>query len=111
DEFFDPPADAVESVRRRYALQKPFVLFIGTVEPRKNLDTLLDAFTGLSASIRDEHDLVIAGPLGWASEDTRRRLASTRYLGYIPEADLAPLTAAASVFAYPSLYEGFGFPV
>ncbi len=111
DEFFDPPADAVESVRRRYALNRPFVLFVGTVEPRKNLDTLIDAFMGLPEDIRSEHDLVVAGPMGWASVDTRARLASCRYLGYMPEADLAPLTAAATVFAYPSLYEGFGFPV
>jgi glycosyltransferase involved in cell wall biosynthesis len=111
DEFFDPPAEAVEAVRKRYGLKRPFVLFVGTVEPRKNLDTLIDAFTGLPESIRSEHDLVVAGPMGWASEETRARLGSTRYLGYIPEADLAPLTAAAQVFAYPSHYEGFGFPV
>jgi alpha-1,3-rhamnosyl/mannosyltransferase len=49
--------------------------------------------------------------MGWASAETRARLESTRYLGYVPEADLAPLTAAATVFAYPSFYEGFGFPV
>ena len=58
-----------------------------------------------------EYELVIAGPVGWQAERTVERLRAVRYLGYIPEADLAPLTAAASVFAYPSLYEGFGFPV
>jgi glycosyltransferase involved in cell wall biosynthesis len=54
---------------------------------------------------------VIAGPMGWAAPETRERLQSVRYLGYIPEQDLPPLTAAAALFAYPSLYEGFGFPV
>jgi alpha-1,3-rhamnosyl/mannosyltransferase len=49
--------------------------------------------------------------MGWASAKTAARVRSVRYLGYIPEADIAPLTAAATVFAYPSLYEGFGFPV
>jgi glycosyltransferase involved in cell wall biosynthesis len=111
DAFFDPPQAAVEAVRKRYGLTRPFVLFIGTIEPRKNLDTLLEAFQGLPPSIREEHELVIAGPTGWASSETRARLASARRLGYVPEADLAPLTAAATVFAYPSLYEGFGFPV
>jgi glycosyltransferase involved in cell wall biosynthesis len=111
DSFFDPPAAAVESVRRRYSLARPFVLFTGTIEPRKNLETLFDAFESLSASTRAEFDLVIAGPLGWAPDSTRARLARFRYLGYVPEPDLAPLTAAATVFAYPSLYEGFGFPV
>jgi glycosyltransferase involved in cell wall biosynthesis len=111
DEFFDPPAEAVASVRERYGLKRPFVLCVGTVEPRKNLATLIEAFTGLPDEVRSEHDLVVAGPMGWASEQIRNRLASCRYLGYIPEVDLAPLTAAATVFAYPSFYEGFGFPV
>jgi glycosyltransferase involved in cell wall biosynthesis len=106
DAFFDPPAADVERVRERYALRRPFVLFIGTIEPRKNVEVLLDAFAGV-----DDHDLVIAGPIGWANEKTKARLKEVRYLGYVPESDLAPLTAAASVFAYPSLYEGFGFPV
>src|SRR6201999_2616047 len=57
---------------------------------------------------------VLAGPMGWADRDTASRIRNTataRYLGYIPEPDLAPLTAAAAIFAYPSLYEGFGFPL
>ena len=93
------------------ALRRPFVLFVGTIEPRKNLDVLLDAFAALPASVREEYELVLAGPLGWAAKETQARLESARYLGYVPEPDLAPLTAAAAVFAYPSLYEGFGFPV
>lgn len=109
--FFSTGAGAVEEVRGRYGLERPFVLFIGTVEPRKNLDGLMDAWEALPAGIREEFDLVLAGPMGWASRETAARVRSQRYLGYVPEADLAPLTAAATVFAYPSLYEGFGFPV
>jgi alpha-1,3-rhamnosyl/mannosyltransferase len=109
--FFDPPAAAIASVRQRYKLHRPFVLFVGTIEPRKNLDTLLDAYGALPASVRDEHDLVIAGPLGWADDRTKARLHKSRYLGYVDEADMPALMAAAAVFAYPSLYEGFGFPV
>jgi len=108
DAFFDPPA---RDVREKYGLRKPYVLYIGTVEPRKNLDTLVDAYEALPQDIRDAHDLVIAGPMGWASDATQAKVSRARRLGYIPEADLAPLTAAATVFAYPSLYEGFGFPV
>jgi glycosyltransferase involved in cell wall biosynthesis len=111
DSFFSPPSAAVEGVRARYKLARPFVLFVGTVEPRKNLDGLLDAWAAVPASIRDEFDLVLAGPFGWASPETTARVRSMRYLGYVAEADLAPLTAAATVFAYPSFYEGFGFPV
>jgi len=109
--FFKIDSAAVERVRQRYGLTKPFVLFVGTIEPRKNLTTLFDAFEALQTSIREEFELVIAGPLGWATAETIARLETARYLGYVPEVEIAPLTAAAAVFAYPSLYEGFGFPV
>jgi alpha-1,3-rhamnosyl/mannosyltransferase len=109
--FFDPGTEAIDAVRVRYSLNRPFVLFIGTIEPRKNIDMLLDAFEALPAAVRQEFDLVVAGPMGWASAETAARVRRVRYLGYIPEPDIAPLTAAATVFAYPSLYEGFGFPV
>jgi alpha-1,3-rhamnosyl/mannosyltransferase len=109
--FFDPSGEAIAAVRARYRLNRPFVLFIGAIEPRKNIDMLLDAFEALPAPVRQEFELVLAGPMGWASAETAARVRSVRYLGYIPEADVAPLTAAATVFAYPSLYEGFGFPV
>jgi alpha-1,3-rhamnosyl/mannosyltransferase len=81
------------------------------VEPRKNIDALVTAFRDLPAFLQDEFDLVLAGPLGWANKDTADRARTVRYLGYVPERDIAALTAAATVFAYPSLYEGFGFPV
>jgi glycosyltransferase involved in cell wall biosynthesis len=109
--FFDVPAEAIGAVRTRFRLERPFVLFVGTIEPRKNIDTLLDAYAALAPSLREEFDLVLAGPIGWARPETIGRLPEVRYLGYVPETDLAPLTAAASVFVYPSLYEGFGFPV
>jgi len=109
--FFDVPAAAIARVKDRYWLARPFVLFVGTIEPRKNIDTLLDAWFGLAPSLREQFELVLAGPTGWARPETIARLREARYLGYIPETDLAPLTAAATVFVYPSLYEGFGFPV
>ncbi len=109
--FFDPDARAVEDLRARYGLKRPYVLFVGTIEPRKNLDTLLDAWAALPAGLREEFELVTAGPAGWAPPATMERVRQTRYLGYVPEADLPLLTGGAAVFAYPSLYEGFGFPV
>ena len=106
DHFFD----AVPTLKH-----KPYILFVGTIEPRKNLDTLLDAYAGLRQDLRDAFDLVIAGPAGWASEKTMTRLKSglpgIQYMGYVAERDLPGLTAGAAVFAYPSLYEGFGFPI
>ena len=102
-EYFD-----AKPVRRA----KPYALYVGSIEPRKNLETLLDAWKRLPGELREQFDLVIAGPMGWAPEATKQRIrAETTYLGYVPEADLPGLTAGASVFVYPSLYEGFGFPV
>ncbi len=98
-----------------YALAKPYILYVGTVEPRKNLDALLDGYKALRADLREHYDLVIAGPVGWAATETMARIrsagAGVRYLGYVPERDMPALTGGASVFVYPSLYEGFGFPV
>lgn len=91
---------------------KPYVLFVGTIEPRKNLDTLLNAWRVLKRELRQEYELVVAGPVGWSAETIAARLQSEAcYLGYVPEADLPGLTAGATAFVYPSLYEGFGFPV
>ena len=93
--------------------EQPYVLYLGTIEPRKNVDTLLDAWSGFR--LRGDFDLVIAGASGWSGEKTMARLASrppgVRYLGYVPEDELPGLMAGASAFIYPSLYEGFGFPV
>jgi glycosyltransferase involved in cell wall biosynthesis len=111
DAFFDVPADDIQRVKERYRLHRPFVLFVGTIEPRKNIDTLLDAYTTMEPALREEYEMVVAGPAGWAQKETIERLKGVRYLGYVPETDLPPLTAGATVFAYPSLYEGFGFPV
>jgi glycosyltransferase involved in cell wall biosynthesis len=92
--------------------ERPYALYVGTIEPRKNLDTLLDAWALLKPLLRDEFDLLIAGPRGWNSEQTFARIErEATYLGYVPEDDLPGLTAGAIVFVYPSLYEGFGFPV
>ena len=95
--------------------RRPYVLFVGTIEPRKNLDTLLDAWAQLKPSLREEFELLVAGPEGWGAERTMARLRAlrdgVRYLGYVSEQELPSLTAGATVFVYPSLYEGFGFPV
>jgi glycosyltransferase involved in cell wall biosynthesis len=103
DEYFDAkPA----------ARAKPYVLYAGTIEPRKNLPALLDAWRGIKPGLREQFELVIAGPQGWHSEETMARVrAEANYLGYVPEAEMPGLFAGASVFVYPSFYEGFGFPV
>lgn len=94
---------------------KPYALFVGTIEPRKNVDTLIDAWLRLPASLREAHELLLAGPVGWAAQPTLERLHSSmpgiRYLGYVPESELPSLVSGARIFVYPSLYEGFGFPL
>jgi alpha-1,3-rhamnosyl/mannosyltransferase len=114
-EYFEATDEAARQAAERYSLRKPYILFIGTVEPRKNLDVLLDAFAMLPGPVRREFELVVAGPMGWAGSQTMERFkkapAGVRYLGYVPETSVPALTRGAVLFAYPSLYEGFGFPV
>jgi len=113
-DFFEATPKSAAAAALKFGLKHPYILFVGTLEPRKNLDRLLDGYAQLSASLRAEFELVIAGPTGWAEPRTLARLRGgdgVRVLGYVPEQDLPGLTAGAAVFAYPSLYEGFGFPV
>ncbi|HEX7421062.1 MAG TPA: glycosyltransferase family 1 protein [Thermoanaerobaculia bacterium] len=92
-------------------LPKRYILFVSTIEPRKNLDVLLDAFEQL----RGEYDgsLVVAGRVGWKAGETERRLHATGivHLDYLPPAQLASVYRNADVFVFPSIYEGFGFPL
>jgi glycosyltransferase involved in cell wall biosynthesis len=101
-------------VRRKYRLFAPYILFVGTVEPRKNLVTLVRAF---AAVVKDfPHLLVLAGAKGWMSEpvfaEIERQGLKDRvvHLGYVPAEDLPALMSGAEVFVYPSLGEGFGLP-
>ncbi len=94
-----------------------YTLFAGTIEPRKNIGVLLDAYISLPQATRTRWPLVIAGYTGWASKDLHGRFDKARregwliYLGFVPDDVLPILMAGARLFAYPSLYEGFGLPV
>jgi glycosyltransferase involved in cell wall biosynthesis len=96
----------IERVRRRYLLPEEFVLFVGTIEPRKNLARLAEAMRRAPVP----GPLVVAGAVGWGDVGVVDH-GDTLFLGFVPDADLAPLYAAATVFAYPSEREGFGLPV
>lgn len=113
--FFDVNPQEIGRARQKLGLTRPYVLSLGTIEPRKNTDRLLEAWMALRKDLREEFELIFAGPLGWASDATKAALREgrqgVRYLGYVAEEDLAGLNAGAAVMAYPSLYEGFGFPV
>lgn len=94
-----------------------YCLFTGTVEPRKNLSTLLSAYGRLPAATRLRWPLVVAGYWGWKSEALHKSLQAAqsqgwlKYLGFVPQHILPLLMAGARLFAYPSHYEGFGLPV
>ena len=93
----------------RLGLAKPYLLFVGTKEPRKNLAGLLAAFV----QVEDDVDLVVVGPPGWGSEVSIPTAVSARVhsVGFVSAADLAALYAGATAFVYPSFREGFGLPV
>jgi len=108
------PQPLVEETTHRLGLTKPFVLAVGTLEPRKNLLRLIDAFAGLRPDLRDSHLLAIAGPRGWEYEPILARAgrnADVVLLGQVSDTELAALYQGCRVFCYPSLYEGFGLPV
>ena len=104
--------ESAERVRRVYGLPQRYVLSVGTMEPRKNLARLLDAFARIDG--HDDVGLVLVGPTGWG-DDLSARVAAlghrVRAVGFVPAADLPALYAESTVFCYPSLLEGFGLPV
>lgn len=99
-------ADEVERVRASYALPDEYLLFVGTLEPRKNLSGLATAVGMLDEPI----PLVVAGAEGWGNLDIPAH-ADLRFLGFVPSGDLDALYAGARVFCYPSEREGYGLPV
>jgi len=115
---FQPPEDARQAaeVLARHGLSEPYVLFLGRLEPRKNIGALLTAYKLLVDRRKDRGVLAIAGGRGWLYEPIFR-LASelrldghVRFLNHVPDPDLPALLSRASVFVYPSHYEGFGLP-
>jgi glycosyltransferase involved in cell wall biosynthesis len=111
---------AVDSaaMRRRFALEKPFVFYAGGSDPRKNLPRLVEAFARLPVTLRDRHQLVLAGSMPAfdrsALQTEARRWGLPRdalkFLGYVTDEDLIALYNLAELFVFPSLHEGFGLP-
>ena len=104
-------------VRRQYGLADRFILYVGTIEPRKNLPKLIEAFARRRRRGGLTHQLVCAGPYGWLSRDIEALIDrlqvndSVLFTGYVPFDDLAALYTLAEMFVFPSIYEGFGLPV
>ena len=116
-EFTPRPQAEVQAVRERYGIQRPYLLGLGTLQPRKNFRRLIEAYHLL----REEHDipqqLVIGGGHGWLYEPIMEAIErhglqeDVRLIGFCDDADLPALYTGADLFAFPSLYEGFGIPV
>ncbi|QFG28879.1 glycosyltransferase family 4 protein [Pseudomonas umsongensis] len=117
-EFHPRNAESLNSTLSRHGLEVGgYSLFVGTIEPRKNIETLLDAYSRLPLEVRKRWPLVLTGYHGWRNEAIHQRLESAKregwayYLGFVPSEDLPLLFAGARLFTFPSLYEGFGLPV
>ncbi len=116
---FRPVHDKQElaRVRRRYKLADRIVLYVGTIEPRKNLPRLIDAFAARSRAGELDHQLVCVGPYGWLSRDLTAVIERSgvadriAFTGYVPFDDLPVFYSLAEMFVFPSLHEGFGLPV
>ena len=109
-------AGVLAAVQARYGITPPYLLYLGTLQPRKNLGRLIQAYAQLPDH---SHQLVLAGKAGWLTQPILTQIAAlpadiaARILlpGYVPDADKAALISGATALLYPSLYEGFGFPV
>lgn len=112
-----PPECAdFEECRRKWGLDRPYLLYVGTIEPRKNLTRLLKAFDLLKSRERFPHRLVLAGGRGWRDEEIFQTTKAMRhaddviFTGYVSSGEKNALYRNADMFVFPSLYEGFGIP-
>lgn len=114
DLFFPREKFEVENVKKEFGLTKPYLLFVGTIQPRKNLLSLIEAFSKIKNT---NLDLVLVGKPGWLYEDIYQAPKKfgveqqVKFLGYVAEEKLPALYSGAEIFVYPSLYEGFGLPL
>jgi glycosyltransferase involved in cell wall biosynthesis len=109
--------DAASAAAARHGIAGPYLLFVGSISARKNLVRMLEAFAALPAALRDATTFVMAGKVTYGGEEALAAVERlglkdrVRHLGFVPHADLPALYAGASVFMFPTLYEGFGLPI
>ncbi len=102
--------------KKKYSLPEKFILYIGTIEPRKNVESIAAAYSNLPSDIQSQFDLVIGGNIGWYAEKIFNEIKIQRleqrihFIGYVDDSFLPSLLTLASVFVFPSFYEGFGYP-
>ncbi|MBA2677408.1 MAG: glycosyltransferase family 4 protein [Ktedonobacteraceae bacterium] len=109
--------EALQAFREKQGLEQGFILYLGTLEPRKNIDTLVEAYARLRQTYAIKEKLVLAGGKGWLYDAIFEKVqalgleSEVLFPGYVADADQTLWYHAAAAFAYPSLYEGFGLPV
>jgi glycosyltransferase involved in cell wall biosynthesis len=116
--LFRWPNDKVEQIKAKYGIHGKYILFVGNIEPRKNLKGLLLAYEKLNKKIRNEYSMLLIGARGWLDDEIFEIIQRLRIGGnfiqqpneYVEDKDRAALYSGASLFVYPSLYEGFGIP-
>jgi glycosyltransferase involved in cell wall biosynthesis len=112
-----PDGSALAAVREKYELPEDFFLYVGTIEPRKNLVRLLEAFAALRQRRCTPHILLMVGSRGWKDDEVFATVDNldlnevVRFVSHVPTCDLVALYNLADALAFPSLYEGFGLPV
>lgn len=113
-DFFEASPEQLATARRTYGLPDEFVLFVGSMEPRKNLIRLAEAHAQLPESMQARFPLVVVGSAGWHNDEIRTVLEKSKHVrlvGYVSRALLPAVYSCATVFVFPSLYEGFGMPL
>ncbi len=111
------PENERDIVRQKFNLEKEFFIFVGTIQPRKNLARLIEAYLTLPTALQQKHPLVIIGHYGWGEEELKKKLDALaendtiRHLTHVSDQELYALLQSALAMVYPSLYEGFGLPI
>jgi len=107
--------EELERIRKKYNLPSEYILYLGTIEPRKNIERIIKAFIKYKEKVDDDLKFVIVGKKGWKYENIMKLIESMGtdiiITGYIDEEDKIPIYKLAQFFTFPSLYEGFGMPV
>lgn len=107
-EINKPSRNEIQKTLTKYKINKPFILAVGKIEPRKNLKKLIEAFIKIN---NQNLDLVIVGPEGWDEKSIQYSVSGIQYLGLVSDKELYSLYFACQVFVFPSLWEGFGYPL